>query len=419
MAPWTLKSGGDTIFTMPKAAVWRSFVMNHLVHHRAQLSVYLRMQDVPLPVDVRTERRRGSRCLTRAALALHAGRLRWLAGGRPVRPRRHRQRRRLPLRRLRPGVLHSGRRPRARPRRLSARRRAHRRAGRADALRRDARRLVRATGLSLESLFLAGYLLSLALLVWGGLRPDRLARLRQPWATAALGAAFTLRHRIPRTSANSFEPYFHPRMLAFGVGAAGDGRRAPPPVVAGRGARGRRRRGPRHDGAVVRGADRRGARHPRSPVADCPAGRRGRRAAAAAVGARHRAAARPLAHDGRRVAAGGRQQGLALRHRSGRSGRGRPISAFVARALAGPHRRRRAGRGHARGRGARLGRDGARRPLPGDAAAVVAWRRAVGAAPDSARLLAGRLRGDGLRRWRAGRGIPGHADASPWRWPSC
>ena len=39
-----------------------------------------------------------------------------------------------------------------------------------------------------------------------------------PWLTLALGAAFTLRHRIPQTSANSFEPYFHPRMLAFGIG---------------------------------------------------------------------------------------------------------------------------------------------------------------------------------------------------------
>ena len=41
---------------------------------------------------------------------------------------------------------------------------------------------------------------------------------RSPWAVAALAAAFTLRHRIPRTSANSLEPYFHPRMLAFGIG---------------------------------------------------------------------------------------------------------------------------------------------------------------------------------------------------------
>ncbi len=49
MAPWALKRGDHTVFTMPKATVWRSFVMNHLVHHRGQLSVYLRQQDVPLP----------------------------------------------------------------------------------------------------------------------------------------------------------------------------------------------------------------------------------------------------------------------------------------------------------------------------------------------------------------------------------
>ncbi len=49
MAPWTLKSGGHTIFTMPRASVWRGFVLSHLVHHRGQLSVYLRMHNVPLP----------------------------------------------------------------------------------------------------------------------------------------------------------------------------------------------------------------------------------------------------------------------------------------------------------------------------------------------------------------------------------
>jgi uncharacterized damage-inducible protein DinB len=49
MAPWALKNAGTTVFSMPKVTVWRSFVMNHLVHHRGQLSVYLRMQDVPLP----------------------------------------------------------------------------------------------------------------------------------------------------------------------------------------------------------------------------------------------------------------------------------------------------------------------------------------------------------------------------------
>ena len=49
MAPWVLKKDGHTIFSMPKASVWRSFVMSHVVHHRGQLSVYLRLNDVPVP----------------------------------------------------------------------------------------------------------------------------------------------------------------------------------------------------------------------------------------------------------------------------------------------------------------------------------------------------------------------------------
>jgi uncharacterized damage-inducible protein DinB len=49
MVPWALKSGGRTIFSMPRAAVFRSFIMNHAIHHRGQLSVYLRLCDVPLP----------------------------------------------------------------------------------------------------------------------------------------------------------------------------------------------------------------------------------------------------------------------------------------------------------------------------------------------------------------------------------
>ena len=49
MVPWALKQGSRTIFSMPRASVWRSFVLNHLVHHRGQLSVYLRLNDVPLP----------------------------------------------------------------------------------------------------------------------------------------------------------------------------------------------------------------------------------------------------------------------------------------------------------------------------------------------------------------------------------
>lgn len=49
MVGWTLKNAGQTVFTMPRAAVLRSFVLNHIVHHRGQLSVYLRLCDVPLP----------------------------------------------------------------------------------------------------------------------------------------------------------------------------------------------------------------------------------------------------------------------------------------------------------------------------------------------------------------------------------
>lgn len=49
MAPWTLRRGAREFFTMPKASCWRTFVMNHLIHHRGQLTVYLRELDVPLP----------------------------------------------------------------------------------------------------------------------------------------------------------------------------------------------------------------------------------------------------------------------------------------------------------------------------------------------------------------------------------
>lgn len=49
LGPWSLKSGTRTWFTMPRIACLRSFVMNHLIHHRAQLGVYLRLNDVPVP----------------------------------------------------------------------------------------------------------------------------------------------------------------------------------------------------------------------------------------------------------------------------------------------------------------------------------------------------------------------------------
>jgi uncharacterized damage-inducible protein DinB len=49
MKPWSLLSGGKAIFTLPRIAVLRSFIMNHTIHHRAQLGVYLRLNDVPVP----------------------------------------------------------------------------------------------------------------------------------------------------------------------------------------------------------------------------------------------------------------------------------------------------------------------------------------------------------------------------------
>jgi uncharacterized damage-inducible protein DinB len=49
MKPWSLLSGGEKRFTLPKVAVLRGFVFSHAVHHRAQLGVYLRMNDIPLP----------------------------------------------------------------------------------------------------------------------------------------------------------------------------------------------------------------------------------------------------------------------------------------------------------------------------------------------------------------------------------
>ena len=49
METWTLLAGGKTIFAMPRIAVLRSMVMNHLIHHRAQLGVYLRLNDIPVP----------------------------------------------------------------------------------------------------------------------------------------------------------------------------------------------------------------------------------------------------------------------------------------------------------------------------------------------------------------------------------
>lgn len=47
--PWTLRAGAHTIFSMPRAAVLRTYLLNHVIHHRGQLSVHLRLLNVPLP----------------------------------------------------------------------------------------------------------------------------------------------------------------------------------------------------------------------------------------------------------------------------------------------------------------------------------------------------------------------------------
>ena len=49
MKPWSLLRNGAAIFTMPRFAVLRGMVMNHIIHHRAQLGVYLRLNDIPVP----------------------------------------------------------------------------------------------------------------------------------------------------------------------------------------------------------------------------------------------------------------------------------------------------------------------------------------------------------------------------------
>lgn len=48
-AVWTLRNGATTVFSLPRAAVLRGFVLSHMIHHRGQLTVYLRLRDVALP----------------------------------------------------------------------------------------------------------------------------------------------------------------------------------------------------------------------------------------------------------------------------------------------------------------------------------------------------------------------------------
>ena len=49
MSPWTMKFRGQVVFRAPRAQLLRSAMMTHLAHHRAQLGVYLRLLDIPVP----------------------------------------------------------------------------------------------------------------------------------------------------------------------------------------------------------------------------------------------------------------------------------------------------------------------------------------------------------------------------------
>jgi uncharacterized damage-inducible protein DinB len=49
MTIWTLRRGEQTVFSLPRVAAIRAMAMNHLVHHRGQLTVYLRLLDIPVP----------------------------------------------------------------------------------------------------------------------------------------------------------------------------------------------------------------------------------------------------------------------------------------------------------------------------------------------------------------------------------
>ncbi len=49
MKPWSLLNDGKILLSMPKVGVLRSAMMNHMIHHRGQLSVYLRLTNTPVP----------------------------------------------------------------------------------------------------------------------------------------------------------------------------------------------------------------------------------------------------------------------------------------------------------------------------------------------------------------------------------
>lgn len=49
MTLWCGRSKGKTVFSIPRMGVYRNYILNHMIHHRAQLTVYLRMLETPVP----------------------------------------------------------------------------------------------------------------------------------------------------------------------------------------------------------------------------------------------------------------------------------------------------------------------------------------------------------------------------------
>jgi hypothetical protein len=82
--------------------------------------------------------------------------------------------------------------------------------------------ICRVTGLSLEPVFFLAYTCTIVVFTAGVALVGR-SLFRSPWAIAILTVALSLRHRIPETAANTFEGYFHPRVLAFALGLVGIG----------------------------------------------------------------------------------------------------------------------------------------------------------------------------------------------------
>jgi hypothetical protein len=82
--------------------------------------------------------------------------------------------------------------------------------------------ICRVTGLSLEPVFFAAYICTIVAFAAGVALVGR-SLFRSPWTIAILIVALSLRHRIPETAANTFEGYFHPRVLAFAIGLVGIG----------------------------------------------------------------------------------------------------------------------------------------------------------------------------------------------------